>query len=215
MARCGCGSTGATGAAMESTDCLNVTGAGTALDPFAPTLVLDSASDNLLVCGVDGLYARAPVQTATDESLVITGGVVEGDYDYAVQISDDAGQGISVRDDGLYARQGVDVVQGSSTLFGGALPADPNWVKEAGTYVGTSDVNGHITVPIFVDLLGILSIVWCIGDRPISHTEANMDMGSVGLSSFDIVVEDAAAYGTPIAGGTYRINYEVTGWYAA
>lgn len=201
-------------AQVEAGDCATVVGDGSLATPYVVSAKVDPAATNNLDCGGDGLFVPKPQLEAADASVVVTGdGTVATPHEVAAQVSVMAGNLLQLEADGLYGKANPAVLQGTSTLFGGALPADPHWAIESGTHVGNSDVNGHVTVPIFVDLDGILSILFSVGDRPISHTEANLDMGSVGLSGFDIVFEDAGAYGTPIVAGTFRINYTVIGWY--
>lgn len=65
MGRCGCGN-GSCGCAISSTDCLAVTGAGTAADPFEVAPVLSAEVPNLLECQADGLFARATPEAWTD-----------------------------------------------------------------------------------------------------------------------------------------------------
>lgn len=209
MARCGCGSTGATGAAMESTNCVNVAGAGTALDPFVVTLALAEVEDNLLECGAAGLYARAPQQTADDASISVTPGTALGDYGFAVEISAEAGNGLQLEPDGLYARANPIVI--TATPLFGVLPADPQYLEYCGTVVDTTNIAGHIVIPIFPSIDGISTIVYSVGDVPGVITNTSIDVSTVGLASFDVVFQDDGGF--PIVGGTYRINYKVTAWY--
>lgn len=211
--RCGCSSSNATGASISAGACVTVTGAGTTASPAVIGVEIDPSSANTLECGTDGLFAASAQVEAADESVTVTGdGSNATPYEVAAQISELAGNSLSLEDDGLYGGRNPDVLAGSSALFGGAVPADPNWVIESGNYVATTNVAGHIVVPIFVDLLGILSIVYSLNDVPGSVVVHAIDNSTVALDHFDVVFQDTA--GAPVAFGTFRINYTVIGWYA-
>lgn len=211
--RCGCTSSNATGASISAGACATVTGAGTPASPAIVGVLVDPSAANNLQCGVDGLFAASAQVEAADASVTITGdGSLATPYEVAAAVSAEAGNMLQLEADGLYAKPNPTFLQGTGTLFGGALPADPNWVEEAGTAVLTTDASGFITIPIFVDLLGILTIEFCIGDIPTTPALAYIDMGSVGLASFNIKFTDPA--GAAIAFGAFRINYAVKGWYA-
>lgn len=213
MARCGCGSTGATGAAMESTSCINVTGAGTALDPFAPALVLDSAADNMLACGFGGLYARAPQQSAGDDSMLVTAGVIAGDYDFAVQIDPSSANRLSLTANGLFADSNITQYALGAVLAGpppGAAP-DGGWLEIDTTAVVVTGLDGRATVVFPAGFPnGVLSIVHCNGDAGANPVIMEQEAATVTTSSFGIMVRNPDA--SPVAGVFVRVNYTAKGW---
>lgn len=60
MARCGCSSSGASGAAIGAGSCITAAGAGTPASPFVLSPRIDPDSRNLLICGASGLLAADP-----------------------------------------------------------------------------------------------------------------------------------------------------------
>jgi hypothetical protein len=191
---------------------VTVTGAGTTGSPAVIGVKVDPDAANNLQCGPDGLFAATAQVEAVDESVVVTGdGSLASPWEVGVKVSPAAGNLLQLEPDGLYGLSNPVVIP-ATALFGGPVPADPNYVKICGTLAATTNVAGHIVVPITVTLLGIVTIVYSVGDVPGVITNTSIDFSTVGLTQFDVVFQDDGGF--PIVGGTYRINYEVTGWYA-
>lgn len=218
MARCGCSSVGATGAAMTGTDCVGVSGAGTPASPFEVELILADLNDNLLECTALGLYARAPVQAAADDSLLIVDGANLGDYDYSVQLDAATGgnQLVLTAGEGLHVPlfSNFKMIGVGNAVLNGAPPdaEDTIWQVQEGTTVGTTDGLGHFTVTYPASFpTGVLSAEFTLGDIPIVDSIVMIDHNSHTLNSFEVVVVHADSTG-PVVGGQYRVNWRVVGW---
>lgn len=91
MGRCNCSSVGSTGAAITDADCIAVTGAGTAADPFLLNPVVDPDPCNAYECRPTGIFVPdpdcpgewtvyTPTWTTTGNPPSIGDGVLAGRY---------------------------------------------------------------------------------------------------------------------------------------
>lgn len=202
---------------MIASNCVGVSGAGTPASPFQVALVLSSEgdNDNLIECTANGLYARAPVQSDEDVSIVVTEGPNLGDYEFAVAIDTEDGNQLVLGEDGLRVPlfANIRLRATDSALFGGSPPdpAENVFVEDAGSVTDTTNVAGHIVVTLPGGSMdGILSITYSILDVPGVISNHSIDFSTVAADHFDVVFQHAD--GTPISGGTYRIAYRVLGW---
>lgn len=165
-------------------------------------------------CGPDGLFAAsAQVAAVAAEAVTVTGdGSLASPFEIGLKLDPTGSNLASQSAAGLLVSPNPHQIVEHGILAGTLPAANAVFYDVFGSYVGTSNSLGHITVPIAQALDGIGAIIPVLGDRPVVHTEMNLDQASVGLGTFDVVVEDADTYGTPISGGSYRINYVVKGW---
>lgn len=99
-----------------------------------------------------------------------------------------------------------------SALVGSPVPGPGgDWLECAGTTVDTTNIAGHIVVPMPVAFPnGVLTIEYSLGDVPGVITFTSIDYSTVALDHFDVVFQNAG--GAPIVGDAYRINWRAVGW---
>lgn len=224
MARCGCGSGAATGAAAEGSNCVEVTGAGTPLSPFVIAAVISDQTRQLIECSSDGLYARAPIQSAQNDSMVLAAGVGVGDYTFKVQqASDDSADGFNILallEGGVTPGLGVESwggTGGDRAINVGFLAADttltgspPVPSERFGAFIGGTHIvalnangDGNITMPEGFPN-NLITVIPVNGDGLLAPFSVAL-LNVVSNDSFSFHCEPLTA--TPVASTNVRITY--------
>jgi len=196
---------------MQSTDCINISGAGTPTSPFIVEPIIDPSSDNQLVCGASGLYVPA-VHVDGGDGIVVTGdGSTATPFLVDLKLDEDELNLLSKSGDGLLALARLSVEAGA-TYVGGTPPDNTTFILKGGINGITTDTNGDalITFPTSFPN-GLVVAVPIIGSVPTINVSLAIDQTVVSLSAFRVNAKDSTNH-LAIAGGNLLIAWMALGW---
>lgn len=142
MARCGCSSSCL--CSLAGTDCVTVTGAGTADNPYTITIVIDPAEDNLIECTEDGLRVSATttIEVGSTDCIELTGlGTEEDPVVASPRLDVDDTNLLTCGPDGLFANP-----VGAAIWNPRTVAADTAAV--AGDFIRVNASGGDVTVTL-------------------------------------------------------------------
>jgi hypothetical protein len=197
---------------MSSGDCIDVSGAGTAVDPFVADLVLDPDLSNLLSCGPDGLYAATASVEGVD-CIGVTGvGSAADPYVVALTVDPATNNEVVCAATGILVESPFVVRE---SLVGSAVP-DAGAKEWRASYAGTTDADGEMSLDITTaGFAGYGAPMVCMGDLITIGGGAQacaivgVDLASCTLALIRVRVQDNA--GAAVV-GTVRVNLSLIGW---
>ena len=123
-----CNETGlyATPLTVDDTSCIEVSGTGTALDPYVISPVIDPALDNILECGIAGLLAH--ISVGDTNCIELSGTGTAGNPIVATPV-------IANTPGNIMACTGAGLVAGGADF--------KTWVTDLSTATNIADVRAH------------------------------------------------------------------------